>query len=499
MDLAVAGARHRVPAIRMQLRCRNGTHCGSDASCFSPGFALQQREEFSGVRCRAAGVRRCHAVTVVLLLCLACSPGIIILAPGRHGVEEGQADPRLYTGWVFSASAPAPRHGQWAIALPARCHSMLGTAAGREEQPLTGPCAAAAPRASKGRGSALLLGVAGAVGAAAAATAQQQQQPRGSFLDRIISARAVLIVLVLIAQKCLADGLTWHTKARLGMVYSGADVTLVSEILKFPLLAVAIAAFCSPSSVVPTFRTAATEKPFAMVWVGAAYAAQNLLYFLCLQHISAAAYQVLSQSKVVFTALSMCLLLGTRFTPRQLLALALLVVGATATQLGEVSTVSLRAFGGNAWLGCALTVLSALLSALPNVVYERLLKEKEGQNQWAANLQLTTWIFFWVSVFKAAASGEGVASIVTIPLKFVELCSGFTPLVWCIVVLKTLNCIIIPICLKYADNIMYGYAKPASIVITCLITSLATSTLPAPLMLVGIATVLSSMVLYGKG
>lgn len=32
-----------------------------------------------------------------------------------------------------------------------------------------------------------------------------------------------------------------------------------------------------------------------------------------------------------------------------------------------------------------------------------------------------------------------------------------------IVALKTLNCIIIPACLKYADNILYGYAKPLSI------------------------------------
>ena len=32
-----------------------------------------------------------------------------------------------------------------------------------------------------------------------------------------------------------------------------------------------------------------------------------------------------------------------------------------------------------------------------------------------------------------------------------------------IVGLKTMNCIIIPACLKYADNILYGYAKPLSI------------------------------------
>lgn len=47
---------------------------------------------------------------------------------------------------------------------------------------------------------------------------------------------------------------------------------------------------------VPTIQAALTESPFAMWWVGLLYAIQNLLYFVCLQYTSAAAYQVLSRS-----------------------------------------------------------------------------------------------------------------------------------------------------------------------------------------------------------
>eukprot|EP00913_Durusdinium_trenchii_P007762 g7289.t1 len=77
--------------------------------------------------------------------------------------------------------------------------------------------------------------------------------------------------------------------------------------------------------------------------------------------------------------------------------------------------------------------------------------------------------------------------------------SGFNIMVWVIVMLKTLNCIIIPACLKYADNILYGYAKPISIVLTVIVTSCLNFTLPAPTMLIGTSLVLTSIVIYGRG
>ncbi|CAE7241910.1 AK7 [Symbiodinium natans] len=289
----------------------------------------------------------------------------------------------------------------------------------------------------------------------------------GGWLRQLVSPGTVCI-MILVCQKCSTDALTWWTKARCDMSYSGANVTLISEVLKFPLLLTAIGVIKTPREVWPTIKTALKRRPFAMWWVGLLYAAQNLLYFVCLQYCSAATYQVLSQSKLIFTAGFMSQMLNKTFSSTQIVALGLLLLGTLLTQLAEVSGPAVLS-GSAPWLGAGLTVLSALLSALPNVFYERLLKEDE--DEWVTNLQLTTWICLWVMIIKAGGmiflgTGPGIPSLA-------EATAGFNGFVWVIVALKVLNCIIIPSCLKYADNILYGYAKPISIVLTCAATSVA--------------------------
>eukprot|EP00931_Biecheleriopsis_adriatica_P048117 TRINITY_DN27792_c0_g1_i1.p1 TRINITY_DN27792_c0_g1~~TRINITY_DN27792_c0_g1_i1.p1 ORF type:complete len:431 (-),score=93.75 TRINITY_DN27792_c0_g1_i1:91-1383(-) len=356
---------------------------------------------------------------------------------------------------------------------------------------------------SRGTLLARVSGCAVAAGAAAAASANR-------FSQRLLACRPALLVVAAVLQKCTADGLTWYTRTNAAISYSGASVTILSELLKFPVLVVAIALFDSPRSIVSTFRSAATRAPFLLAWVGAAYAVQNLLYFVCLDHISAASYQLLSQSKLLFTAGLMRVMLGKRFSNRQLLALGLLCSGVVFTQLAEsaeaqASGAALRAGHGNVGLGCALTLLSAILAALPNVFYERMLKDKE-QSEWVANLQLTTWITIWVlavklwdmgaaAVWTQAANATSAQGLLD---AWAALTHGFTPAVWLIVLLKTLNCVIIPAVLKYGDNILYSYSKPASIVLMCIVTAFLTATMPMPLMVFGIVMVLVSMVIYSK-
>jgi len=304
----------------------------------------------------------------------------------------------------------------------------------------------------------------------------------------IIRVRPLLLVVLVVLQKCLADALTWYTRTSGGTPYSGLNVALLGDLLKFPCLAVAVAVCNGPRAVLPTAKDVLTQRPFAMAWVGAAYAAQNVMYFVCLAHITASGYQVLSQSKLLFTAGLMRVLIGKKFSPQQVLALMLLLGGTIATQMAEASGPVLGS-KGNVYLGGGLTVLSALLSALPNVFYESRLKGGK-ENEWVLNAQLTVWITAWV--FGMQLWSNGLPDISTF---FV----GFTPLVWVIILLKVLNCILVPACLKYADNIMYGYCKPLSILLTCVVMASMTSSLPSLAMFAGVAMVLASMPLYSSG
>ena len=68
---------------------------------------------------------------------------------------------------------------------------------------------------------------------------------------------------------------------------------------------------------------------------------------------------------------------------------------------------------------------------------------------------------------------------------FVGAFAGFTPAVWGVVVLKALNGLIIPATFKYADNIVYSYAKPSSIVVTTVLGAVLAGQLPAPSLVAG--------------
>lgn len=75
---------------------------------------------------------------------------------------------------------------------------------------------------------------------------------------------------------------------------------------------------------------------------------------------------------------------------------------------------------------------------------------------------------------------------------------GFTLPVWGVVCLKALNGILIPATFKYADNILYAYAKPSSIVVTTVLSCLFAGVLPSPSLIIGVGTVVASIMLYSS-
>ena len=157
-------------------------------------------------------------------------------------------------------------------------------------------------------------------------------------------------------------------------------------------------------------------------------------------------------------------------------------------------------------------IFSSFISALPNVAYEKVLKT-EGQNQWVNNVQVTAWITLWVSLnallpyvrpalLGIAAGKASPAALLpwaaSLPASVAACFSGFTLPVWGVVFLKALNGILIPATFKYADNLLYSYAKPSSIVVTCLFGAVMARSLPPLTMGVGVAIVVASIGLYNS-
>jgi UDP-sugar transporter A1/2/3 len=322
--------------------------------------------------------------------------------------------------------------------------------------------------------------------------------------------------MALVAHKCASDLLTRYTRVQ--GAYSITTVAIMSEVMKIPLILTAISTMGGgPGQIVPVFREA-ISKPFGNVWISLCYTFNNLLYFDALSSISAVAYQVLSQSKTLFTAGLMYVLVRKRLSPRQVIAILMLVSGAVLVQFQELrqgsapSATAAAATPGSIYWACGLVLFSSFISALPNVAYEKKLKT-EGENQWVNNVQVTAWITLWVSLnalvpyIRPALGGlvSGGASpsallplLASLPSSLVQAFSGFTLSVWGVVMLKALNGILIPATFKYADNLIYSYARPSSIVVTCLFGAVMARAVPPLTMLAGVAIVVTSIGLYNS-
>ena len=142
----------------------------------------------------------------------------------------------------------------------------------------------------------------------------------------------------------------------------------------------------------------------------------------------------------------------------------------------------------------------------------------EGENQWVNNIQVTVWIMFWIGCanyvrpvlggLASLLSGGGapamgspadlVATVRALPTTLPSAFDGFTPAVWGVVLLKGLNGILIPATFKYADNILYAYAKPSSIVVTTVLACLLTGTMPSLSLTLGVLAVVASIFLYSS-
>jgi len=344
----------------------------------------------------------------------------------------------------------------------------------------------------------------------ASASAASSEEDRRSWLVR---NRSILLLVALVIHKCATDGITRWT--RLQTSYSGATVAVMSEVAKFPLIAAAIASLSGGvQEVLPIFKAAFTKNPTANAWISLCYTFNNLLYFDALSALSAVAYQVLSQSKTIFTAGLMYFLVGKRLIFRQLVAIGMLIAGALLVQFEELARAASPAAGavmtGAILWGVALTLFSSFISALPNVAYEKVLKT-EGENQFVNNVQVTIWIIIWIAIATVVGALPGLwtsfsdGSLVVPAVSVSGLSAwlsgsfaGFTPTVWLVVLLKALNGLLIPATFKYADNILYSYAKPSSIVVMTLISSILVGTLPAPSLILGVALVVGSIVLYSS-
>ncbi|NXJ87178.1 S35A2 protein, partial [Trogon melanurus] len=228
------------------------------------------------------------------------------------------------------------------------------------------------------------------------------------------------------------------------------------------------------------------------------YTLQNNLQYVAISNLPAATFQVTYQLKILTTALFSVLLLGTSLSRLQWTSLALLFAGVALVQAEQARAGGATDSGPTAppdsppqsyAVGLAAVAASCLSSGFAGVYFERLLKTTGG-SIWVRNVQLG-----------AVGTAVGLAAMVAAEGSAVATSGffyGYNAAVWAVVVNQAAGGLLVAVVVRYADNILKGFATALSILASTAASVHLFGFRPRAPFLAGTAMVLAAVYLYGR-
>lgn len=270
--------------------------------------------------------------------------------------------------------------------------------------------------------------------------------------------------------------------------YSAAAAVLLTELLKGSIsLAIAFARIDSyapqylpngqqisssawnPWTLLDRFRRLGKEVFRSDCWKLAIpailYVIQNNLQFVAVSNLEAATFQVSYQMKILTTAAFSVVLLRKKLSPVKWLALLFLAIGVGIVQIQSGSGKEATANDMNAFKGFMAVVAACFTSGLAGVYFEMVLKNTPG-DLWVRNVQLSLFSLLpaLVPIIFSSSSNTGNAAAVF----NTDLFANFGAWAWATVLTQVLGGLLTALVIKYADNILKGFATSLSIVISFL-------------------------------
>lgn len=305
--------------------------------------------------------------------------------------------------------------------------------------------------------------------------------------------------------------------------YSVAVVIVLQEFFKLVLCLLVIA--CTQGRRA-AFEALCQPRDIARSLIPAAcFTLQNNILYVALSNLEPLLFQISYQIKTLLTALLSVRILGRVLSRWQWLSQMLLTIGVIMAQMGEPggskkpSSTSAAAGSSaetpqrNLLLGMSAVVTAAFSSSYASVYFERLLKEAnvpvpssmdgaspkpakpQQSSLWHRNTQLCIWTVpmnVLLAIISASAS-DSLSTVLANPLK------GFQWSTWGLVVVNGLGGLLVAVVMKYADNILKGFATAGAIILTGILAPiLAIGPPPGTLLILGGVMVIASLFLYSS-
>ncbi|XP_056278169.1 UDP-galactose translocator isoform X3 [Pseudoliparis swirei] len=192
------------------------------------------------------------------------------------------------------------------------------------------------------------------------------------------------------------------------------------------------------------------------------YTLQNNLQYVAISNLPAATFQVTYQLKILTTALFSVTMLRKTLSRVQWMSLLLLFVGVAVVQVDQEGKKEAAADSSqNYTVGLIAVVVSCLSSGFAGVYFEKILKGGAA-SVWTRNVQL--------GIFGAALGALGLWWRDGDAVAERGFLFGYTGAVWCVIFNQAFGGLLVAVVVKYADNILKGFATSFSIVVSTVVS-----------------------------
>ena len=191
------------------------------------------------------------------------------------------------------------------------------------------------------------------------------------------------------------------------------------------------------------------------------YTIQNNLLYFALTELDPSVYQVLYQIKLLTTAIFSTIILKRTISTTRWLSLGLLFIGVAIVNLAGQDEKNEADPTHVSLLGVLALFTAACLSGLAGVWFEKMLKGSPKVSIWTRNIQLGIFSLFFASVSVTIESAGGETR---------SFFDGYTPFVLFVVAQVAFGGLLVAMVIKYADNILKGFATSLSIILTSIMS-----------------------------
>ena len=193
------------------------------------------------------------------------------------------------------------------------------------------------------------------------------------------------------------------------------------------------------------------------------YLIQNNLLYVAAENLDVGTYQITYQLKILTTAIFAVIILNKTLLKTQWLSLLVLIAGVAMVQLADSKETSVTSVEQNRVKGFTAALTSSVLSGLAGIYFEKILKGSDV-SVWMRNVQLSMLsipLGIAISFYKHGQQIDDKGFFF-----------GYDMFVWYLVALNGLGGLIVAVVVKYADNILKGFACSMAIIITCIVSGM---------------------------